>query len=763
MNKKISSLAILAIFLVAAVSAALLFAGSQPDTGMRLKKFSSYDDLAGFLKTKRDASVYPGGYGLQGSVTMLKESTSSAMAAEDYSATNIQVEGVDEADIVKNDGKYIYILSGRKLVIADAYPAEEARILSETTIEGQGDAADILLNKDRLAVFERGYEKMTVKTQPDDVYTISGQAESFMPSPLSAVTRISVYDISDREKPVLARSVEVSGYYYGSRMIGDYVYAVANQPAYYYGGEEPVLLPEITENNATEKVAAQDIYYFDMPDYNYNYLNIVSVNTQDDSEEHSSRTYLAGSAQNMYVSTENIYVTYTIWNDIYTAENMIDEAIIPVLPTDVLKKVEAIKSSGIEASQKIEQISAAVNAYLNGLGDEEKSEFERKVQERRAEVEEKLAKARERTAVHKIAISGGKIDYKGQGSVPGHVLNQFSMDEHNGYFRIATTTTTSGGFSGPLETTSIQEKLIEAEDMSAAVSSDAKTTIIEQPTSPTLPSPPIASRAPTSQNNIYVLDENLKVVGAVEDLAPGESIYSARFMGDRAYLVTFVKIDPLFVIELSEPTEPKVLGKLKIPGYSDYLHPYDENHIIGVGKEAVGAENGDFAWYQGVKLALFDVTDPESPKEISKYEIGDRGTDSEALRDHKAFLFDRQKNLLVIPVLLAEIDKTKYAGEVPLYAYGDYKWQGAYVFSLDTENGFRLKGRITHGDENDDSLAKSGWYYYGSVAQVKRSLYMDDVLYTISGTKIKMNDLSDLREINSVKLPGGDMGIAISY
>ncbi|NIP67558.1 hypothetical protein GWM83_02345, partial [Candidatus Bathyarchaeota archaeon] len=114
-------------------------------------------------------------------------------------------------------------------------------------------------------------------------------------------------------------------------------------------------------------------------------------------------------------------------------------------------------------------------------------------------------------------------------------------------------------------------------------------------------------------------------MGRLEDLAPGEKIYSARFMGDRGYLVTFRKVDPLFVLDLSQPTNPKVLGKLKIPGYSDYLHPYDENHIIGVGKETVAAEQGDFAWYQGVKISLFDVTDVEDPREIDKYEIGDRG------------------------------------------------------------------------------------------------------------------------------------------
>ncbi|MDI6884716.1 MAG: beta-propeller domain-containing protein, partial [Hadesarchaea archaeon] len=165
----------------------------------------------------------------------------------------------------------------------------------------------------------------------------------------------------------------------------------------------------------------------------------------------------------------------------------------------------------------------------------------------------------ETTIIHKISIANGTIEYKSQGEVPGQVLNQFSMDEYQGYFRIATTT----GWMG--------------------------------------------------QNNVYVLDGNLDIVGRLEGLAPGESIYSARFIGSRAYLVTFKKVDPLFVIDLEDPKNPRALGELKIPGYSDYLHPYDETHLIGVGKDTV--DMGSFAWYQGIKIALFDVSDPENPRE----------------------------------------------------------------------------------------------------------------------------------------------------
>ena len=285
-------------------------------------------------------------------------------------------------------------------------------------------------------------------------------------------------------------------------------------------------------------------------------------------------------------------------------------------------------------------------------------------------------------------MDGRNIEYKTAGEVPGHVLNQFSMDEHDGYFRIATTTG-----SWRIETA----------------------------------------------NHLYVLDSGLEVVGKVEDLAAGERIYSTRFMGDKGYMVTFRQVDPLFVIDLSSPTNPQVLGYLKVPGVSDYLHPYDDTHIIGIGRDAT--EEGRML---GMKLALFDVSDFSNPVEVSKYIIGESGTSSEALYDHKAFLFDRDRGLLVIPVSLSE---ERYI----------QSWEGAYVFGIYTTSGFTLKGRVTHQNETNMTETEYGYKYwenYDYNARVRRSLYMDDVLYTVSNRMIKMNDLNDIdNEINKVELP----------
>jgi len=611
-NMKKIALFLVSLLTIVAAIAPFYLKTSEVPRQTQLKRFSSYEELKSFLK----ASSQGGPYYDEGLWVQTFGMTTRGMKSNtvpDYSTTNIQVEGVDEADVVKTDGEYIYIVSENSVVILKAYPPEEAQILSQTTLNGT--LRGIFINEDKLVIFE-------------DEFGYYGSYESSIPYETPR-TFIKVYDVSDRESPVLKRNFSLDGYYFNTRMIGDYVYAVINQPAYL--NESEVVLPKFYSDDEVEEIYATEIYYSNVSDYFYTFTTIVAINVQNDEQKPAHKTFLLGATRVIYVSLNNIYLTF------------------PEHP---------MTTSGVE-----------------------------------------------RTTIHRIHVENGEIEYETSGEVPGYVLNQFSMDEYEGYFRIATTTGHVARTWGEA----------------------------------------------TSQNNIYILDTNLNISGKLEDLAPGEKIYSARFMGDRCYLVTFRKVDPLFVIDLKNPSNPKVLGKLKITGYSDYLHPYDENHIIGVGKETVAAEEGDFAWYQGVKISLFDVSDVEKPKEIDKYEIGDRGTDSPLLRDHKAFLFDKSKDLLVIPVLVAEIDPEKYPNGVPPNAYGDYVWQGAYVFNISLDEGLTLRGGITHL-ENDTELMKSG-YYFSSPYSVKRSLYIDNVLYTISDKKIKMNNLENLDEINEVELP----------
>jgi len=527
----------------------------------------------------------------------------------DYSGTNIQVEGVDEADIVKTDGGYIYIAKGKSVLIVKAYPAEEAQLL--TKIDVGLTVQDLYVAGDKLVVFSY--------VEPYTVFydVLMPEYENEKPK-----TRVEVYDIEDRSSPELERALTIDGLYFNSRLIGDHVYYIVTNPAYI--DEDVVVLPTIREGKTWSVVEAEDVWYPNVTRGWVSYHTVTAFNVQDPEAEVNAETFLLDTGTSLYVSMENLYIVSYNWS--------------------------------------------------------------------------------EGSVITKIGIGDGGITFRANGTVPGYVLNQFSMDENDGYFRIATTSrivTTSNGW-----------------------------------------------RRSVVGNNVYVLDPALNTVGSLEGLAPGEEIYSARFMGDRCYLVTFKKVDPLFAIDLSDPENPEVLGKLKIPGFSNYLHPYDEDTLIGVGKETEEAKEGDFAWHQGIKISLFDVSDVENPRELAKIEIGDRGSDSPALYDHHAFLFSRARNLLVIPILEAQIDEDDFAGVVPLNCYGDFVYQGAYVFDV-SRDGIELRGRVTHID--DDSLLKSGFWFESEYA-VERSLYIEDNLYTISQGRMKINDLGTLEEVTTVEL-----------
>jgi uncharacterized secreted protein with C-terminal beta-propeller domain len=583
--------------------------------GSQISTFTSYEQLQEFVKTNAGYKQFHWGF-FRGDVTLAPagaEYSALVPSVIDYSTTNIQVAGVDEADIVKTDGAYIYLASGNKTIIVKAYPPEQAQVLSE--IELEGTVIGIFINGDRLVVFE---EEM-----PYYAYYDIGQdsVEKFYMPYRSPKTYVKVFDVSDRENPQLRREFSANGQYVSSRMIGDYAYLVVNEPV--YEQDDEVNLPKIYLDGNETEIRATDIYYSDVVDYYYMYTTIIAINTQNDGQEPAYETILLGASSNLYVSPNDIYLTFPVWG--------------------------------------------------TGMGDVDK------------------------TSIHRIHIAGDEIIPVASGEVPGTVLNQFSMDEYGDYFRVATTT-----------------------------------------------------HGETPRNDVYVLNMALNITGSLTGLAPGETIYSARFMGERCYLVTFRSIDPLFVIDLGNPYNPQILGELKITGYSSYLHPYDETHIIGIGKETV-AEREDFAWYQGVKISLFDVSDVSNPVEIGKYEIGDRGTDSPVLWDHKAFLFDKSRNLLVIPVLVAEVDESKYPEGVKPDAYGEPVWQGAYVLHVSLDAGISLQGRITHIENIADP--EKEYYYYYSPFSVERSLYIGDVLYTISQAKIKMNSLENLDYINEVELP----------
>ena len=605
----------------------------------------------------------------------------------DYSKTNVQEEGVDEGDIVKNDGGYAYIVSKdrKKVIIVDVYPADTAEIISEIEVE-DGTIIEIYLVGDKLVVLGRKGNYYG--------YYYYGR-RSYYPSS-SAETFVNVYDIENRDEPLLSRADTMNGSYISSRMIGNHFYLIGRQST-----------REIT-NEKELAAAASEIYYVDDYDYGYSYTNVFSINILTTSMKPEVRSILMGSSGEVYVSQHNIYLTYgkrLSWVD--KKEMEIEKAIMPMLPEITSWRISDTINSDLTRFEKLDNIDRLMGEYIENLTEDDRENFYEEWQEEEDKFTEDIAEDLERTVIYRIAIKKGSISFQAKGDVPGYILNRFSMGEYEDHFRIATTT-------GHVSRTGLG----------------------------------------TAKNHIFVLDMTLQITGSIRDIAPGERIYSARFMGSRAYLVTFDKVDPFFVMDLTDPYNPFILGELKIPGYSDYLHPYDENHVIGLGKETVLAEGGSFSWYQGVKLSLFDVTDVSNPKEISKYIIGDRGTYSPAQSDPHAFLFSRSKNLLVIPISLYEIDQTKYPHGASDNTHGQFVWEGAYVFHVSAADGFVLKGRVSHHDE-DEIREDYGWYgdYDGSI---KRSFYIDDVIYTVSNSMIKANDLDRLEEIIKIEFLKGD-------
>jgi uncharacterized secreted protein with C-terminal beta-propeller domain len=610
--------------------------------------------------------------------------SAAGFGSADYSQTNVQVAGVDEPDFVKNDGRYIYVISGTTLAKVDAYPANSASVLSKTELEDS--PREIFINGDRLVLLKSGSEE--VASQEEQPAPVSAGERVMMPPRYpyyrsAPVTHAVFYDISDKAHPKLVRDFTIDGDYVNARMIGDTVYLLSRESVYPY--DDRIIVPAIRES--AKIVATPDVYYFDNPEMQYDFTTVTSFDVSNGVTK-DAKTYLVGSGNIIYISPDAMYVSYQKYHNIYRPMRAMVEPAINVVQEPVGL---ATGISKVSAPVLVEDFNTMSESDKQALIAEMKSGEQEAIRKR--EIDQST------TIIHKIGINNGAITYLAKGEVPGYLKNQFAMDEFGGNLRVATT-------------------------------SDVWT-----------------NRGQYEYNNVFVLDSAMKTIGSLTHIAEQEKIYSTRFIGDRLYMVTFKRIDPFFVIDLSNPSSPKILGKLKIPGYSDYLHPYDKNHIIGIGKETTTNDWGGVST-KGLKLALFDVSDVEHPKQLDKVEIGDSGTDSAALTDHRAFLFDKNKNLLVIPArVVKQIDTSgKYIGDQQRI------WYGAYVFGLTPETGFVLKGTIEHN-------TTGGYSWYGSPFDVKRSLYIGDTLYTLSQKQILANSLTQINKtIATIPLPeGGDV------
>ena len=408
---------------------------AQFESTQELKKFSSAQEVLDYIKGSQANAqyggiFYGGGVGIRREVATMAESAapmaksadssgSAGGSAAGYSGTNIQVEGVDEADFVKNDGKYIYTLTQNKLVIVDAFPAEDAKILSETKIDGR--PRDMFLNKDRLALFVEKDGEVPVFAQYD-----------FIPRPrYTSVIHIYVYDISNREDPELVKDYNLNGYYIESRMIDDYVYFIVRDDVYYYA--QSVDLPVIKQ--ASTAIARPDIYYFDNPEYNYNFNTVASFNLFDENDGVNAKTFMMGYSNAIYASQDNLYITYQknlpyIYYERHNEDRFYD-VVKPLLPADAGEKIDEIKADeSLDSYEQWQEISEVLEEMYNSMDEEEKDELIKEIEEAINEFELKQEEERAKTVIHKINIDEGWIEYDAKGEVPGYLLNQFSMDEH---------------------------------------------------------------------------------------------------------------------------------------------------------------------------------------------------------------------------------------------------------------------------------------------------------------------------------------------
>lgn len=446
------------------------------------------------------------------------ESSSSSSNTKDYSTTNIQVENVDEADIVKTDGDYIYSISEDNVIITDAKDPKQPKVVATIQSEDDDIPEDIILYKDKLVV-------ISTKGNQTQRYYYNNRMN----------TVVKIYNITSREKPVLTKSYEMYEPYYTSRCIDNVLYVISSGNL---RKEDDKIVVGYNEDNMEKEMSIDKIKYLkDVKTTKQTLISTVDLNNE--TADIKLDSYLMN-ISNAYISENAIYLLNQKYNN---------DSKIPI------KLLFGFK--GVFGLEDYYEMDSESGYY---------------------------------TEIYKFDIKEN-VEYKAKTKVKGKTINQYSLDEKDNHLRIA------------------------------LYDNDG--------------------------SRVAIFDEDLKQIGISDNVAKGEKMYSSRFIGDKVYFVTYKTIDPLFVMDLSNETKPKVLGKLKIPGYSTYLHPYDENHIIGIGmetKEVINRNsNGKVisttAKVVGMKMALFDVSNVNSPVQISSVVIGDSRTTSAILTNPKALLF----------------------------------------------------------------------------------------------------------------------------
>lgn len=576
------------------------------EDSVNLETVGSFESFYQIIKEKDQSNTNRGWFYAEEKA--IEDIDKNEVADFTTSKTNTQVQNVDESDIVKVYGKYIYYVANQKIVIIDAQNAESSNKIAEINYkETDFNAREIYVKNNKLIVIgnETGDYTTTCKTVIEDVARDVAR-------PANLKTGIILYDISNIKEPKELRRVMVQGDYISSRMIENNVCFVANQYLY------------------TSQMFRNEIKDLDENDYKPKYEDTV-------------------------ISEEEKCINF---DRIYSLNGTNDTSYLILVGLNIESNEEADIKTFLGAGQYVysseKNMYIAINKETYGEGYEVLGGT---------------------AYILKFALENGKITYKAETDIDGQVNNQFSMDESGEYFRVATT-------SGRLWN-------------------------IDKSTS----------------NNLYILNDKLEEVGKVVGFAQEEKIYSVRYVEDKAYVVTFKQTDPLFVIDLSNPANPQIIGELKLPGYSTYLHPYDETHIIGFGYET--KENGSRVTTDGLKMVMFDVSDFSNPQVLFKINIGDsKYTYSELIYNHKAMLFSKEKNIIAFPLNSSGSGKTN---------------SRAAIYGIDLEKGFSLKGEI--GNITNEHLK-----------QVERIIFVNDTYYTLSKALVKVANMETLEVMKEIEL-----------
>jgi uncharacterized secreted protein with C-terminal beta-propeller domain len=605
-----------------------------------------------------------------------------------YTRTNNQVVGVDEADRVKTDGKYIYTIHGRQVVIVKSWPARSTQVVARYEVGKRSTPHQLFINGDRLVVFSRSYVRLGLTSRPPT--TRHGRRHRPYPRYRNRyMTKVTVLDIKDRKKPKLIANIDVEGSMLRARMIGRNVYLVSN----FRFGVPQAIWTVLRKYNR----------------YRYGGMTTAAL-AQLRSDIRRAVTTLPLSQLMPVIRFEHQPGVYTVrpllgCSDLYLPTTGIQSNLLTL--TRINTHGGPVHATGVMASG-MKVYASKTSLYTAASATNPRNPRQ------------------SGTAIHKFDLGSkeGAPRFAASGWVPGNLLNQFSMDEHKGHLRVAVT---ERGYVGKVPWRRWRRW---------------------------------RGRSWTTSSAVFVLKqkgEALCTVGAVRGLAPNERIYAARMMGDKGYLVTFRRTDPLYTLDLSEPTEPTVKGELKIPGFSSYIHPLGKNKLLTVGQNADASGR-----VLGAHLQIFDVSDLSNPRRTAHYELTTgRGTSRSAAQwDHHAFTYNARKNILALPLTVYRY-----------HAHGGH-FNGLVLVKVnpdatgDTSTGFREIGAIDHSDlAQRAACARSPYHCNRPVynfwnVPISRSLFIDEHLYTLSTQGLKVNKLGALRQVAALTLAAPTRQIA---